>query len=367
MSKDLTLFTCFYGDASSELGMTTFWIYGLVCVTITAHMILTRTPYRISFFGGGTDYPAWFDTFGEGAVISTTIDKYCYLACRYMPPFFDTKSRVVWSKIELVNAPEEIEHPSVRELLQFLNIKEGLEIHHYGDLPHRSGMGSSSSFVVGLLHALHVLQGRSITKRDLAMNAIHVEQERMGQNVGCQDQTAAAYGGFNRITFGGPEKVSVRPVAMTPEMKSMLQDRLLMYFTGLSRTASEIAGEQIRATSSKEKELRTMLELVDQAETILKDGPGGLDDFGRLLHETWMIKKGLTGAVTNDAIDSIYERACKAGALGGKLLGAGGGGFLLFYVRPEDRERVKKELDSVLNVPFRFEDEGSKVIYTDAH
>jgi D-glycero-alpha-D-manno-heptose-7-phosphate kinase len=330
-------------------------------------MILTRTPYRISFFGGGTDYPAWFEKFGEGAVLSTTIDKYCYLACRYMPPFFDTKSRIVWSKIELVNAPEEIEHPAVRELLQYLSINEGLEIHHYGDLPHRSGMGSSSSFIVGLLHTLHLLRGRDISKRDLALDAIHVEQERMGQNVGCQDQTAAAYGGFNRITFGGHEKIAVRPVAMTPEMKGMLEERLLIYFTGLSRTASEVAGEQIRATQTKERELRTMLGLVDEAEKILGNGPHGLDDFGRLLHETWMLKKGLTKAVTNDAIDAIYERARKAGALGGKLLGAGGGGFLLFYVPPEKREDVKQALKDVLNVPFRFEDEGSKVIYTDAH
>jgi D-glycero-alpha-D-manno-heptose-7-phosphate kinase len=328
-------------------------------------MILIRTPYRISFFGGGTDYPAWFENFGNGAVLSATIDKYCYIACRYLPPFFDKKNRVVWSKVEAVNSPEEIEHPAVREALRSLGLKNGVEIHHYGDLPHRSGMGSSSSFAVGLVHALHTLQGKPVTKKQLALDAIDLEQKKIGESVGCQDQVAAAYGGFNRINFGGSEKFAVHPVSISPEVKEQLQARLMLFYTGLSRTASEIAEEQIRTTAQKEKELRKMLSLVDGAEKILNNSSSGLDDFGALLHETWMLKRGLTKLVSNSHIDEIYNRAREAGVLGGKLLGAGGGGFLLFYVRPEDQGKVGEKLKDVLNIPFAFEDEGSKMIYRD--
>ncbi len=328
-------------------------------------MIITRTPYRISFFGGGTDYPAWFNNFGKGAVLSTTIDKYCYLACRYLPPFFTKKSRIVWSKIEVVDHPDEIEHPAVRELLNHFGLTDGVEIHHYGDLPHRTGMGSSSSFMVGLLHALSTLQKKSVTKEQLAHDAIQIEQ-KINENVGCQDQTAAAHGGFNRITFGGPEGIDVRPILASSETKDLLQNRLMLFFTGLSRTASEVAQEQVRVTPQKEKELRTMLGMVDEAEKILNGPPKNLDDFGNLLHETWMLKRGLTSSISTKDIDDIYERARTAGALGGKLLGAGGGGFLLFYVKPEDQPKVKNALSGILNVPFAFENEGSKVIYTDA-
>lgn len=330
-----------------------------------ANMILIRTPYRISFFGGGTDYPAWFENFRHGAVLSTTIDKYCYLICRYLPPFFNKKSRVVWSKVEVVDHPDEIEHPAVRESLKLLKVNNGVEINHYGDLPARSGMGSSSSFAVGLLHALHLLQNNSVTKRQLALDAIHLEQQKIGENVGCQDQVAVAYGGFNRITFGGPEKFDIRPVSMSPETKNLLESRLLMFYTGLSRTASEIAMEQIRATSQKEKELHKMLLLVNEAEKILRDSPSALDDFGSLLHETWMLKKSLASNISNSNIDNIYARAREAGALGGKLLGAGGGGFLLFYVKKENQQKVKSKLKGILNIPFSFEEEGSKIIYSD--
>ena len=328
-------------------------------------MILTRTPYRVSFFGGGTDYPAWFHKFGAGSVLSTTIDKYCYLACRYLPPFFNNKSRIVWSKVEIVNQVGEIEHPAVREILKFLKLNDGVEIHHYGDLPHMSGMGSSSSFVVGLLHSLRVLLGQDISKRQLAMDAIRVEQEIMKSSVGCQDQTAAAYGGFNHITFGGQEKIKVQPVSISPEMKKTLEGRLMLYFTGLSRIASEIAAKQIEITPQKERELRTMLGMVDEAQKILGNSPAAIDDFGSLLHETWMLKRGLTQSISTSGIDAIYDRARKAGAIGGKLLGAGGGGFLLLYVKPEDQEKVKKELAGVLNVPFSFEEGGSKLVYSD--
>lgn len=328
-------------------------------------MIITRTPYRISFFGGGTDYPAWFDNFGTGAVLSATIDKYCYLTCRYLPPFFDDKNRIVWSKVQTANHVDEIEHPAVREALKFLEISDGIEILHYGDLPHRTGMGSSSSFVVGLLHALNILKGKKVSKKQLALDAISVEQERIKDNVGCQDQVAVAYGGFNRITFGGPDRIAVRPVAISQENTEILQGMLMMFYTGISRTASEIAGQQIRAISQKEKELRTMLSMVDEAEKILRGPSRSLDAFGSLLHETWMLKKSLTNVVSNSRVDDIYERARQAGALGGKLLGAGGGGFVLFYVRPEDQQKVKHELKGVLHVPFAFEGEGSKVVHSD--
>lgn len=328
-------------------------------------MILTRTPYRISFFGGGTDYPAWFDNFGEGAVISTTINKYCYLSCRYLPPFFDKKSRIVWSKIELADNPDEIEHPAVREALKMFGIKEGVEIHHHGDLPSRSGMGSSSSFAVGLSHALHTLKGFPTTKMQLALSAIDLEQNRIGESVGCQDQVAAAYGGFNKIIFGGTEKISVRPISISPEAKNLLEENFLMFYTGLSRTASEIAKEQIRVTAEKEKDLRRILSLVSEAEKVFAGQTSSLDDIGLLLHEAWMVKRGLTNKISNSEIDNIYEQARSAGAVGGKLLGAGGGGFLLFYVKPEDQARVKERLKGVLNIPFKFENEGSKVIYTD--
>ena len=328
-------------------------------------MIITRTPYRISLFGGGTDYPVWFENFGGGSVLSMTIDKYCYLTCRYWPPFFGKKTRVVWSKIEAVDHEREIEHPAVREALKAANLENGLEIIHYGDLPHKTGMGSSSSFAVGLLHALSAIQGRSIDKRELALGAIDLEQKKIGESVGCQDQIAAAYGGFNRINFGGQQKFTVYPISISPEMKDKLQSRLMLFYTGISRTASEIAKEQIRVTAEKEKELRKMLSLVDDAEKILCNSPENLDDLGVLLHETWTLKRGLTNLVSNDHIDEIYNRARKAGALGGKLLGAGGGGFMLFYVKPEDQKRVKEALAGILNIPFAFEDEGSKVIYSD--
>ncbi len=327
-------------------------------------MIFTRTPYRISFFGGGTDYPVWFDNFGKGKVLSATIDKYCYLGCRYFPPFFEKKSRIVWSKIELVDHPDEIEHPTVRESLIFLGIKDGVEIHHYGDLPARSGIGSSSSFVVGLLHALNLLQGNAIVKRKLALDAIHVEQKMAGSNVGCQDQVAAAYGGFNRITFGGPEIISIHPISISPETRELLEENLLMFFVGLSRNASEIAAEQIRVTRQKEKELGEMLLLADEAEKILTNSPRSLDDFGSLLHETWMLKRELTNAISNAHIDDVYKTGREAGALGGKLLGAGSGGFMVFYVPSEKQKTVREALKNLLHVPFKFENTGSTVIYS---
>jgi D-glycero-alpha-D-manno-heptose-7-phosphate kinase len=323
-------------------------------------MIISRTPFRISFFGGGTDYPLWYKKNG-GAVLSTSIDKYCYLSCRYLPPFFEHKTRVVWSKIETVGSVEEIQHPAVREVIKFLDIKDGLHIHHDADLPARSGLGSSSSFTVGLLNSLYTLLGQSPTKAQLALQAIHVEQELIKENVGSQDQSAAAFGGFNKIEFGGSEHIRVSPVEISPSNIDLLQNHLLLFFTGLARSASEIAAEQIRLTPQKTKELQLMRNMVDIAEGLLKQGD--LDNFGRLLHEGWQIKKTLSPQVSNSAIDAIYEAGKSAGALGGKLLGAGAGGFILFFVKPSDQARVKASLSKLLYVPMKFENKGSQIIF----
>ncbi len=325
-------------------------------------MVISRTPFRISFFGGGTDYPVWYNEHG-GAVLSTTIDKYCYVSCRYLPPFFPHKSRIVWSKIESVKDPNEIEHPVVRGVMQHLNIKDGLEIHHDGDLPARSGLGASSSFTVGLLHAFHTLSGKSPAKKDLALEALHVEQNVLKENVGAQDQAAAAFGGLNKIQFGGSQMIDIQPVAVQAAKLNMLQDHLMLVFTGIARSASEIAAEQIRNTKEKTAELHAMRRLVDDAIQTLESPADNLDDFGRLLHETWQLKRGLSSKITNSTVDAVYAAARKAGASGGKLLGAGGGGFMLFFADPERHQKIKQELDGFLHVPFRFEKAGSQIIY----
>ena len=324
-------------------------------------MIISRTPFRVSFFGGGTDYPVWFQEHG-GAVLATTIDKYCYITCRYLPPFFEHKSRIVYSKIESVAANDQIEHPAVRGVLQHLKIEEGLEIHHDGDLPARTGLGSSSSFTVGLLHALYGLNGRMPTKMQLANDAIHVEQEVLKESVGSQDQIIAAFGGFNRIDFPSDHRFQVSPVMIDGERRARLQDHLMLFFTGFARTASEIASEQIQATPKKTQELRLMQQMVDEAIRILRESED-LTAFGRLLHEGWQVKRSLTRRISTPQIDALYEAACAAGAIGGKLLGAGGGGFLLLFVRPEEQDRVKEALRGVLHVPFRFETGGSRIIF----
>lgn len=323
-------------------------------------MIISRTPFRISFFGGGTDYPAWYKE-NEGAVLATTIDKYCYITCRYLPPFFEHKWRIVYSQTELVNDLEEIRHPSVRESLKFMDIDRGVEIHHDGDLPARTGLGSSSAFTVGLLNALYALKGSIIDKTRLAQEAITIEQEIINENVGSQDQVMAAFGGFNRIAFDS-EGFRVNPVNLSKVRREALESHLMLFFTGISRTASQIAGEQIRETPNKKRELSEMYSMVSAAVTILESG-NDLEDFGRLMHESWMLKRSLTDKVSSLYIDYIYDTAIKSGAAGGKILGAGGGGFMLFLVRPELQERVKKSLYGLLHVPFRFESTGSKIIY----
>jgi D-glycero-alpha-D-manno-heptose-7-phosphate kinase len=323
-------------------------------------VIITRTPFRISLFGGGTDYPAWYRRHG-GVVLSATIDKYCYLTCRYLPPFFEHRFRIVYSMIEDVKTIDEIVHPAAREVLRFCNVDRGVEIHHDGDLPARSGTGSSSAFTVGLLHAIYALQGKMPARRQLALDAIHVEQDLLKENVWCQYQIAAAYGGFNLITMAAPGDFRVSPMTVRPERLQSLQSHLMLYYTGLSRTASSIAQKQIRETRNKKGELRAMYDMVFEALEIL-NGRASLTEFGRLLHRSWMLKRTLTDQTSTPFIDGVYETARKAGAIGGKLLGAGGGGFFLLFAQPGRQARIREKLKRLLHVPFRFEREGSQVI-----
>lgn len=326
-------------------------------------MIITRTPFRISFFGGGTDYPVWYKKNGGGMVLSTTINRYCYITCRFLPPFFKYKYRLAYSKIEEVRHRHQINHPSIRECLKFLGINKSLGVQYDADLPARSGLGSSSTFTVGLLNALHGLKGEMRTKRQLALEAIHVEQNRIKENVGSQDQTAAAFGGFNKIEFGGINEITVYPVTMSKTKLNNLQNHLMIFFTGFSRSASEIAAEQIKSTPQKGIELQTMKQMVGKAIDILQSKKQNLDDFGKLLHEGWQLKRSLTSKISNQNIDQIYLTGRKAGALGGKLLGAGGGGFILFFARPEAQPIIKEKLRKFPCVPFMFENAGSQIVY----
>lgn len=325
-------------------------------------MVISRTPFRISFFGGGTDYPGWYNEHG-GATLAASIDKYCYITVGYLPPFFDFKYRIIYSKRELVNRVSEIQHPSVREILRFLGVRKGISLQHVGDLPARTGIASSSSFTVGLLNALYALIGKMVTKKQLAMEAIKVEQDWMKENVGSQDQVIVSFGGFNKIEFkAGKRNIEVTPVTLSPKRIKHFQSHLMLYFTGFSRLASEIAGEQIRNIPAKKKELKAMYEMVFEAMDILNsDRP--LDAFGKLLHKAWLIKRTLSSKITNSRIDEIYRTARAAGAVGGKLLGAGGGGFMLLFARPEAQPNIKKKLKGLLYVPFKFEELGSQIIY----
>lgn len=324
-------------------------------------MIITRTPLRISFFGGGTDYPVWFREH-SGAVLSTAIDKCCYITSRWLPPFFEYQSRVCYSRIENVNENVDIQHPSARQCLQFLNIAGGVEIHHVADLPARTGLGTSSAFTVGLLLSLYALKNQMRDKNSLAADAIHVEQNLIGEAVGSQDQVSAAFGGFNRINFNRDGSFDVKRVLTGPARLAELEQNLALYFTGFSRIASEIAQEQLKVTPQKTRELQTMLQMVDEAEQILTSPNRSLDEFGRLLHEGWKVKRSLTQKISNSNIDEIYQAGLDAGALGGKLLGAGGGGFMLLYVPPERRGAVRARLKNLLCVPFAFSSHGSQVI-----
>ena len=292
-------------------------------------MIITRTPFRISFFGGGTDYPDYYREHG-GVVLSATINKYCYITCRTLPPFFNHKYHIRYTQREERQTIEEIQHLSVRECLKFVGIKKGLEIVHTSDIPARSGIGSSSSFTVGLLNALYGLQGKMKTKRELATDAIHVEQNLIGEYVGSQDQTATAFGGLNKIEFGDIDDMYVQPITLNQEKLQYLQRSMLFYFTGFSRVASDIAKDKIKRIPNNIGILSEMKGMVNEAINILNGELSFYNEFGKLLHESWTLKKSLASKVSNTDIDDIYERAIDAGALGGKLCGAGGGGFFAF-------------------------------------
>ena len=325
-------------------------------------MIISKTPFRISFFGGGTDYPVWYRE-NQGAVLSTTIDKYCYITIRYLPPFFPYKHRIVYSKIEMVNDINEILHPAVRATLQFLNIDKGIEIHHDGDLPAKTGLGSSSSFTVGLLKSLYALKGVIPSKLQLAKEAIHIERDILKESVGAQDQVAAAFGGFNKISFAGNDEIKIEPITLTEARIKELESHLVLYFTGFSRYASEVAKTQIEKTPDRKRELTLMYQMVDTAVNILNDENKNILEFGKLLNETWQLKKSLTDKISTPEIDDIYQRALEVGAVGGKLLGAGGGGFLLLFIPPEKQKKVREEFKNLLEVKFHFEKGGSRIIY----
>ncbi len=326
-------------------------------------MIITRTPFRVSFFGGGTDYPSWYRQHG-GAVLATTIDKYCYISCRALPPFFEHRIRVVYSRNETCNSIDEIRHPAVREVLRFLGVARGVEIHHDGDLPARSGMGSSSAFTVGLLAALHALDGRMVGSEKLTEESIHIEQEVLQETVGSQDQVCAAHGGFNHILFSTSGEITVRPVILRPDRLRELSSSLMLFYTGIKRTAADVAESYVPSLDEKRRQLRLIREMVDEALEILC-GSAELSDFGSLLHESWMAKRSLSSLVSNGPIDSMYEAARAAGALGGKITGAGGGGFLLLFVPPERQRAVRESLSRLLHVPFAFDWGGSRVIFYD--
>lgn len=324
-------------------------------------MILCRTPTRISFFGGGTDYPEWYLENG-GEVLSTTINKYSYITIRQLPQIFDYKFRVRYYKTEETKKIEDIAHPSVKACAMFLGLKTGFEMVHNSDLPARSGLGSSSTFTVGMLHSMYSLENYMPTKRELAMNAIHVEQNLIKESVGSQDQVAAAWGGFNRIRFNSRNTFEVEPILLNPDRLHELQNKLLLCFTGFARIASEIANEQIKVIPRKFDELKEMKSLTEEAFSILRSG-NSLDEFGKLLDIQWRIKKSITNKISNKEIDEIYSTGIKSGALGGKLLGAGGGGFMLFYAHESKHADIKSALKDKIFIPFRFEDTGSQIVY----
>lgn len=326
-------------------------------------MIISRTPFRISFFGGGTDYPRWYKKNG-GSVLATTINKYCYLSVRYLPPFFGYKYRISWSKIENCKTLDEIIHPSVREIIRFMKIPEGLEIHYVGDLPARSGLGSSSAFTVGLLNALYALKGHMPSKQKLGKESIYLEQEILKETVGSQDQIQAAYGGLNHVTFHKNGEITVKPVAVSPKRFEQLQDHLMLFYTGIERTASGVAKTFVPSIEQKEKQLFAMNEMVNQALDILNE-KDSINDFGKLLHESWFLKRSLSSSVSNSFIDDLYHNATSAGAIGGKIIGAGGGGFLLLFVPPAKQTKVREKFNKLVYVPFKFERQGSQIIFID--
>jgi D-glycero-alpha-D-manno-heptose-7-phosphate kinase len=324
-------------------------------------MIITRTPFRISLFGGGSDYPKWYRQHG-GAVIGFALDKYCYISARPLPPFFEHRHRIVYSAIELVKEFDEIKHPSVRTVLKQMKVSHGIEIHHHGDLPARSGLGSSSSFTVGLLNALNALNGQLTTKRYLAEEAIRIEQDCIGEAVGSQDQVWAAYGGMNRIDFHRDETFSVAPIIMDKNRREELLGSLLLFFTGVSRYSTDVSSKKIENIDRNFAPLSRLVEMVDEAEATLSNPNTDLGEIGRLLHESWRLKRGLADNVSSDFIDEIYAEGRAAGAVGGKLLGAGGGGFLLFFADKSLHQDIRERLRDLIEVRVGVDIGGSKIV-----
>lgn len=324
-------------------------------------MIITRTPFRMSFFGGGTDMKDFFTEHG-GAVISTTFDKYCYVILRHLPRFFDYSTELSYSRIERVTSIDDIEHPAIRNAMKMLDMHE-LRLTYEADLPARSGLGTSSSFAVGMLNAFYALKGKYVDKKKLADDAIYLERVLCNEAGGWQDQIAASFGGFNRINFNKDGTYDVYPLIIHPDRKKQLDDNLIMFFTGFTRFSSDMQKANAKGYHDKTKQLLEMLDLVGEAQKILTDKNADLDDFGRMLDHTWKLKRQTGGAITTNSIDALYQRGIDAGALGGKLLGAGGGGFLVFYVQPEKKKAVKDAMKDLLYVPFHFEDGGTRVIH----
>lgn len=322
-------------------------------------MIITQTPFRMSFFGGGTDFPEFYKEHG-GAVISTTFDKYCYVNVRHLPRFFDYSTELSYAKTERVTDVNDIVHPAIREAMKFLNMHE-IRLTYEADLPARSGLGTSSSFAVGMLHAFYALKGKYADKRKLADEAIYLERVLCKESGGVQDQIAASFGGFNRINFS-QNGYTVDPIVISPERKKQLNQNLVLFFTGFSRFSSDIQVSTQSAMKDKTAQLLEMYSLVDDAEQILVSKQD-LNEFGKMLDHTWKLKRGITNKISTDSIDGLYQKAIQAGATGGKLLGAGGGGFLLFYVELDKQEKVRKALENLLYVPFEFEDAGTRIIH----
>ena len=324
-------------------------------------MIITKTPFRMSFFGGGTDMESFFREYG-GAVLSTTFDKYCYVNVRHLPRFFEYSTELSYAKTERVTSVDAIQHPAIRNAMKMLDMHE-IRLTYEADLPARSGLGTSSSFAVGMLNAFYALKGKYADKKRLADEAIYLERVLCQEAGGWQDQIAAAFGGFNRINFNTDGTYDVIPLIIHPERKKELNDNLLKFFTGFTRFSSDLQKANQAGYDEKVKQLQQMYALVDEAERVLEDKQSDLDDFGRLLDTTWRLKRQTGGAITTNSIDALYARGIHAGALGGKLLGAGGGGFLVFYARPEKQAAVKEAMKDLLYVPFRFEDGGTRVIH----
>lgn len=322
-------------------------------------MIVSKTPYRISLFGGGTDYPAWCNVHG-GAVLGAAIDKYCYILCRPLPPFFEHAYRIVYSKHELTKCAAEIQHPAVRAIIEFTGYVGGLEIIHTGDLPAQSGIGSSSSFAVGLLHALRVLKGESVTPYELAWDAIHIEQNVLAEAVGYQDQIFAAFGGLNCLRFRPGGSFAVEPVPLSHNARDALNDHLLLFFTGKSRISSQVATSYLSMMGERYAETRRTMEMVDEAISLL--ARGDIAGLGPLLHDSWVLKRQRGNGISTTSIDELYNSARSAGATGGKITGAGGAGFLLLFAPPERHAAIKAKLSHLVHVPFRFGGNGSSVI-----